>query len=96
PQGAGDRSGAGSGASEGAQRREEGRREGRDATGSAEDPGGTDGTDDTAGADRGSAPRTAQSKDANANTGGTGKSPDQPTAVFRAPRPAAPPVDQPT
>ncbi|MFK0116489.1 D-alanyl-D-alanine carboxypeptidase [Streptomyces sp. NPDC090994] len=73
----------------------------------AGDTGDTDGTDDTDGSGGSggsddtpskSADAEAPDTDANANTGvdGKGESPDQPTAVFKAPRPAAPPVDQPT
>ncbi|MBT2415541.1 D-alanyl-D-alanine carboxypeptidase [Streptomyces sp. ISL-12] len=100
-----DRPGAGSGASEGAQ----GREEGPEAAGSAEDAkdttdaGDTDGTDDTGGSGGSddtpskSADAEAPDTDANANTDDDkAESPDQPTAVFKAPRPAAPPVDQPT
>ncbi|WP_437087090.1 D-alanyl-D-alanine carboxypeptidase [Streptomyces sp. enrichment culture] len=112
PEGADGRPGAGSGASEGAQGRAEGPEAAGSAEDATDTPdttaaGDTDGTDDTDGFGGSSGSDDTPSKsadaeapdtDANANTDvdGAAESPDQPTAVFKAPRPAAPSVDQPT
>ncbi|MEU4652632.1 D-alanyl-D-alanine carboxypeptidase [Streptomyces sp. NPDC023723] len=96
PADADDGPGAGSGASEGAQERAEGSAADTDAeSGNGTEPDAA-APSPAADEDQPEKPDADADADADAAADDVPQSPDQPTAVFKAPRPAAPPVDQPT